>query len=112
MELLDRPDARREVADSWAGIVMRHLLDCLYEIVLRRDWELAELQRARKQGRVGGPPRLVLDRDHMAPVQHEGKSLREISDQMGLSLTRQVPRLSRTRPAGQIPRVAHSNRAA
>ena len=37
-------DARREVADSWAGIVMRHLLDCLYEIVLRRDWEFAELQ--------------------------------------------------------------------
>jgi DNA invertase Pin-like site-specific DNA recombinase len=45
------------------------------------------LQRARKQGRVGGRPRLVLDRDQMRRLRNEGKSLREISDQMGLSLT-------------------------
>jgi DNA invertase Pin-like site-specific DNA recombinase len=48
---------------------------------------LAGLQRARKQGRVGGRPRLVLDRDQLRRLRYEGKSLREISDAMGLSLT-------------------------
>jgi DNA invertase Pin-like site-specific DNA recombinase len=45
------------------------------------------LERARKQGRVGGRPRLVLDRDRVCRLRNEGKSLREISDTMGLSLT-------------------------
>ena len=36
---------------------------------------------------VGGRPRLVLDRDQLCRLQGEDKSLREISDQMGLSLT-------------------------
>jgi hypothetical protein len=36
---------------------------------------------------VGGRPRLVLDRDQMRRLRREGKSLREISDAMGLSLT-------------------------
>ena len=40
-----------------------------------------------KQGRVGGRPRLVLDRDRVRRLRNEGKSLREISDQMGLSQT-------------------------
>jgi DNA invertase Pin-like site-specific DNA recombinase len=48
---------------------------------------LAGLQRARKQGRVGGRPRLVLDRNQVRRLRNEGKSLREISDAMGLSLT-------------------------
>jgi DNA invertase Pin-like site-specific DNA recombinase len=48
---------------------------------------IAGLERARKQGRVGGRPRLVLDRDQVRRLREEGKSLREISDQMGLSLT-------------------------
>jgi DNA invertase Pin-like site-specific DNA recombinase len=48
---------------------------------------VAGLERARKQGRVGGRPRLVLDRDQVRRLRNEGKSLREISDQMGLSLT-------------------------
>jgi DNA invertase Pin-like site-specific DNA recombinase len=48
---------------------------------------LAGLERARKQGRVGGRPRLVLDRVELRRLRNEGKSLREISDQMGLSLT-------------------------
>jgi DNA invertase Pin-like site-specific DNA recombinase len=43
--------------------------------------------RARKQGRVGGRPKLVLDRDQVRRLREEGKSLREISDAMGLSLT-------------------------
>jgi hypothetical protein len=36
---------------------------------------------------VGGRPRLVLDRDQLRRLRNEGKSLREISDAMGLSLT-------------------------
>jgi DNA invertase Pin-like site-specific DNA recombinase len=48
---------------------------------------VAGLERARKQGRVGGRPRLVLDRDQVRRLRTEGKSLREISDTMGLSLT-------------------------
>jgi len=48
---------------------------------------VAGLERARKQGRVGGRPRLVLDGDQVRRLRNEGKSLREISDAMGLSLT-------------------------
>ena len=48
---------------------------------------VAGLERARKQGRIGGRPKLVLDRDQVRRLRNEGKSLREISDQMGLSLT-------------------------
>jgi DNA invertase Pin-like site-specific DNA recombinase len=48
---------------------------------------LAGLERARKQGRVGGRPKLVLDRDQVRRLREEGKSRREISDAMGLSLT-------------------------
>ena len=40
-----------------------------------------------RESRVGGRPRLVLDRDQMRRLRQEGKSLREISDAMGLSLT-------------------------
>ena len=41
-------------------------------------------------GRIGGRPKLVLDRDQVRRLREEGKSLREISDQMGLSLTTTV----------------------
>ena len=36
---------------------------------------------------MGGRPKLVLDRDQVRRLRNEGKSLREISDTMGLSLT-------------------------
>jgi DNA invertase Pin-like site-specific DNA recombinase len=48
---------------------------------------VAGLERARKQGRVGGRPKLVLDRDQVRRLRQEGKSLREVADAMGLSLT-------------------------
>jgi DNA invertase Pin-like site-specific DNA recombinase len=48
---------------------------------------VAGLERARKQGRVGGRPKLVLDREQARRLRSEGKSLRERSDTMGLSLT-------------------------
>jgi hypothetical protein len=37
------------------------------------------------RGRVGGRPRLVLDRDQVRRLRDQGKSLREISDIMNLS---------------------------
>ena len=48
---------------------------------------VAGLARARKQGRVGGRPKLVVDRDQVRRLREEGKSLREVADTMGLSLT-------------------------
>jgi DNA invertase Pin-like site-specific DNA recombinase len=48
---------------------------------------VAGLERTRKQGRAGGRPELVLDRGQVRRLRDEGKSLREISDAMGLSLT-------------------------
>jgi DNA invertase Pin-like site-specific DNA recombinase len=48
---------------------------------------VAGLQRAKKQGRVGGRPKVVTDREQVRRLREEGKSLREISTAMGLSLT-------------------------
>lgn len=48
---------------------------------------LAGLERARKEGRVGGRPRVVTDRRKVAALRAEGKSLGEIAEQMHLSKT-------------------------
>jgi DNA invertase Pin-like site-specific DNA recombinase len=48
---------------------------------------VAGLERARKQGRVGGRPKLVIDRDKVRRLRDEGKSLREVAQSCGLSLT-------------------------
>src|SRR5262245_53066040 len=46
---------------------------------------IAGLERARKQGRVGGRPRLVLDRVRIAQLDEQGYTLREIAEEMGIS---------------------------
>jgi DNA invertase Pin-like site-specific DNA recombinase len=46
---------------------------------------LAGLARARKQGRIGGRPALVLDRERIARMDEEGSTLREIGEEMGVS---------------------------
>ena len=48
---------------------------------------IAGLQRAKKQGRIGGRPKLVVDRAKVRRLRDEGKSLREVADATGLSLT-------------------------
>jgi DNA invertase Pin-like site-specific DNA recombinase len=48
---------------------------------------VAGLQRARQQGRVGGRPRIVCDRDKLAEMRRSGLSLGQIAAQMGLSKT-------------------------
>jgi len=45
----------------------------------------AGLERARKQGRVGGRRALVLDRQRAADLAAEGRSMREIAEEMGVS---------------------------
>jgi DNA invertase Pin-like site-specific DNA recombinase len=46
---------------------------------------LAGLQRARKQGRIGGRPRLVVDRAEVTRLDSEGMTMREIGEQLGIS---------------------------
>jgi DNA invertase Pin-like site-specific DNA recombinase len=46
---------------------------------------LAGLARARKQGRVGGRPKVVYDRTKADRLRKAGKSLREIADDLGIT---------------------------
>jgi DNA invertase Pin-like site-specific DNA recombinase len=55
---------------------------------------VAVLERARKQGRIGGRPRVVTDRSKVAKLRAAGKSLREIADEMRLTRTT-VARIAR-----------------
>src|ERR1035437_4034826 len=48
---------------------------------------VAGLEKARKQGRVGGRPRLIADRQKVATLRTAGKSLGEIAAEMHLSKT-------------------------
>jgi len=55
---------------------------------------VAGLERARKQGRIGGRPRGVTDRREVAELRAAGKSLGDIAAEMGLSKTT-VARIAR-----------------
>ena len=55
---------------------------------------VAGLERARKQGRIGGRPRVVTDRRKVAQLRAAGKSLGEIAAEMNLSKTT-VARIAR-----------------
>jgi DNA invertase Pin-like site-specific DNA recombinase len=46
---------------------------------------IAGLQRARRAGRVGGRPRVVVDRDRLAQLDEEGWTTREIGEEFGVS---------------------------
>jgi DNA invertase Pin-like site-specific DNA recombinase len=46
---------------------------------------IAGLVKARKQGRIGGRPRLVVDRERIEQLDQEGLSLREIAEELGVS---------------------------
>jgi DNA invertase Pin-like site-specific DNA recombinase len=48
---------------------------------------VAGLQRARLQGRIGGRPRVIADRNKVCELREAGASLGEIATQMGLSKT-------------------------
>ena len=55
---------------------------------------IAGLERARKQGRIGGRPRVITDRSRVAEMRAAGKSLGEIAAEMSLSKTT-VARIAR-----------------
>jgi DNA invertase Pin-like site-specific DNA recombinase len=55
---------------------------------------VAGLEKARKEGRIGGRPRVVTDRRKVAELRAAGKSLGEIATEMGLSKTT-VARIAR-----------------
>lgn len=46
---------------------------------------IAGLEKARKQGRVGGRPRVVVDRERLAQLDEEGWTTREIGEEFGIS---------------------------
>lgn len=48
---------------------------------------VAGLQRAKQQGRIGGRPRIVCDREKVIELRRSGLSLGQIATQMGLSKT-------------------------
>jgi DNA invertase Pin-like site-specific DNA recombinase len=45
----------------------------------------AGLEKARKQGRIGGRPRVVVDRDRLAELDSEGWTTREIGEEFAIS---------------------------
>jgi DNA invertase Pin-like site-specific DNA recombinase len=46
---------------------------------------LAGLARARKEGRVGGRPRLVVDRNRVFALDEAGMTMREVAEELGIS---------------------------
>ena len=74
------------------GIFRDAVLSILATIAKQERIRLSErtvagLERARKQGRVGGRPRVVTDRARVAKLRAAGKSLGEIAAEMGLAKT-------------------------
>jgi DNA invertase Pin-like site-specific DNA recombinase len=55
------------------------------ERILKSDRTKAGLARARREGRIGGRPRLVLDRDRVLRMDEDGYSQQEIAAEMGCS---------------------------
>lgn len=81
------------------GIFRDAVLSILATIAKQERIRLSErtvagLERARKQGRIGGRPRVVTDREKVAELRAAGKSLGEIADEMGLAKTT-VARIAR-----------------
>src|SRR5215470_6562936 len=52
------------------------------ERILKSDRTKAGLARARREGRIGGRPRLVLDRDRMIRMDEQGYSQQEIAEEL------------------------------
>lgn len=81
------------------GIFRDAVLSILATIAKQERIRLSErtvagLERARKQGRIGGRPKVVTDRGKVAELRAAGKSLGEIAAEMGLAKTT-VARIAR-----------------
>jgi integrase/recombinase XerD len=79
-----------------------------------RERTLAGLAKARKEGRVGGRPRIVTDRSRIKDLRAAGQSLRQISSVLGLSMST-TARISKRRTDHvrnfQYPAVAARHRS-
>jgi DNA invertase Pin-like site-specific DNA recombinase len=53
------------------------------ELIVERT--RAGLQRARREGRIGGRPKLIVDRDTIHAMHRTGKTTREIGDKLNIS---------------------------
>lgn len=53
------------------------------ELIVERT--LAGLQRARREGRIGGRPRLIVNRAKVAQLNDDGMTTREIGEELGIS---------------------------
>ena len=62
----------------------------------------AGLAKARRAGRIGGRPSLVVDRERMALLDEEGWTTREIGEEMGISAA-SVSRLLKAHHRPQNP---------
>jgi DNA invertase Pin-like site-specific DNA recombinase len=72
------------------GIFKDAVLSILATIAKQEPVRISErvhagLSKARKQGRVGGRPRLVLSHAKVLALSQEGATIREIADEMGVS---------------------------
>ena len=72
------------------------------ELIVERT--RAGLARARRAGRIGGRPRLVVDRDEVARLDEDGLTMREIAEEMGISAASVCRMLkAHRRPETQVP---------
>jgi DNA invertase Pin-like site-specific DNA recombinase len=55
------------------------------ERILKSDRTKAGLARARREGRIGGRPPLIIDRDRVLRMDEEGATQQEIAEQLGCS---------------------------
>ena len=74
------------------GIFWNAVLSILATVATQERVRLSErtvagLKRARKQGRIGGRPRVVTDRARVAELRAAGRSLGEIAAEMQLAKT-------------------------
>jgi DNA invertase Pin-like site-specific DNA recombinase len=89
------------------GIFKDAVLSILATIAKQERVRLSErvhagLAKARKEGRVGGRPRVVADRDRIAQLDEEGWTTREIGQEMGISAA-SVSRLLKAHHRPQNP---------
>ena len=78
-----------QYSDS-CGIFKDAVLSILATIAKQERIRISErvhagLAKARKQGRIGGRPRLILDRAKVAQLDSDGFSIREIAEELGCS---------------------------
>ena len=71
-----------------------------HELIVERT--LAGLARARREGRIGGRPRLITDRKRIVQLDEEGLTTREIAEEMSISAASVCRILNAHRATGNL----------